>query len=73
MHELFVLGFIFALIPHKPWRIRGIPKVLVMERAVSFLLRESPGDAGSVLRQLQLLPNRVASMTGVLVQGFLLR
>ena len=38
MHESFVLNFISPLIPHRTWRLRGDPKVLVMGRMVSFLL-----------------------------------
>ena len=73
MHESFVLDFIPPLIPHMPWRIRGTPKVIVLGRAVYFLLRESPRDTGSVLRQIQLPPKRVVYISGVLVQGLLLR
>ena len=49
MHGSFVLVFIYPLIPNMAWRFRGSPKVLGLERTVSLLLRESPGDAGSVL------------------------
>ena len=72
MHESFVIGFISPFIPHRPWRIRGTPKVLVLVRTVSFLPRESPGDAGSVMRQILLLLNMTASMSGVLARGLLL-
>ena len=52
MHELFVIGFILPLIPHRPWRLRGTPKVLGLGRTVSFLLRYITGYAGIVLSQL---------------------
>ena len=42
-------------------------------RTVYLLLRESPGDAGSVQRQLRLLPKRVDSMSGVLDRGLIIR
>ena len=72
MHELFVIGFILPYVPYRRWRLRGAPKVLGMVRTVYFVLRDSTGDAGSVLLQLQLLPKRMASMSGVLAQGLLL-
>ena len=28
MHELLVIGFVSPLIPHRPWRLRGTPKVM---------------------------------------------
>ena len=73
MNESFVIGFISSLIPLRPWRLRGTTKVMGLGRSVSFLLREIPGDAGSVLHQLQLLLKSVASMSGVLARGLLLR
>ena len=72
MHKSFVLGFIPPLNPHKPWMLRGTLKVLGLVRTVSLLLRESSGNAGSVLRQLWLLLKRVESMSGVLARGLLL-
>ena len=72
MHESFVLVFIFPLINHRPWCIRGAPKVLGLGRMVSLLIREISGDAGSVLHQLWLLTKRVDSISGVLARGLLL-
>ena len=66
MHKSFFLGFISPLLSHRTWWIRGTPKVMILVRTVSFLLQDSPRDAGSVLDQLRLLPKRVASMSGVL-------
>ena len=72
IHESFVLGSIFPLIPHRTWRIRGAPKVIGMGRTVYFLLQESPMDAGSVIYQLWLLPKRVTSISRVLERVLLL-
>ena len=72
MHKLFVLGFIYPLISHRPWWIRVTAKVLGLVRAVSLLIQESPGDAGIVLLQLWLLPKRVDSMPGELVRELIL-
>ena len=41
IHESFVLGFIYLLIPHRPLRLRETTKVLGMGRNVSFLIWES--------------------------------
>ena len=73
MHKSFVLGFVFPLIPHRPWRIRGTPKVWGMVRTVYLLIRESTGYSGSVLRQLWFLLKKVASMSGFMEWGLLLR
>ena len=73
MHKSFFLGFIFPLIPHRTWWIRGTLKVIIMVRTVYLLLWESPWDAGSFLDQLRLLPKRVASMSVVLARVFLIR
>ena len=71
MSNSFVIVFISPLIPHRLWRLRGTPKILGLGRLVYYFLREIPGDADSVLCQLQLLPKRVASMLGVLAWGLL--
>ena len=68
IHKSFVLGFISSLLPHRPWRLMGAPKVLGPGRKVYLLLRDIIGYAGSVLRQFRLLQNRVASMPGVLAR-----
>ena len=44
IHESFVIGFIYLLIPYQHWRIRGTPKFLVLGSTLFFLLLESPGD-----------------------------
>ena len=62
-NESFVLGFVSPLLPHRPWKIRGTPKVLVLVRAENFLIQQIPGDIGSVLFQLWLLTKRVVSMS----------
>ena len=62
----------FSPIPHRHWWIRGEPNVMGPGRILSFLIWESLGDAGSFIRQLQLLLNMVASVSGVLEQGLLL-
>ena len=61
------------LVPHRPWRIMGKPKVLVLVRSMSFLIREIPGDAGIVLLQIWLLPKRLSFMSVVLAHGLLLK
>ena len=46
MHKSFVLGFVFSLIPHRPWQLRGAPKIMILGRAVYLLIQDIPGDAG---------------------------
>ena len=65
MHESFVICFIYPLIPHRTWWIRGTTKVLGLVRTVSLLIQESPGYEWSVMSQLWLLTKRVASISGV--------
>ena len=63
INKSFVLGFVLPLLPHRPWKLRGTPKVLVLVRAVTFLIQDIPGDTGSVLCQLRLLMQMVAPMS----------
>ena len=72
MNKYFVIGFVYHLTPHRHWRVRGTPKVVGMGRILYFLIWKSPGDAGSFLFQLLLLPKRVASMSGLLKRGLIL-
>ena len=39
MHKSFVIGFVSPLIPHRPWRTRGTPKVMRLGRTVYLLIR----------------------------------
>ena len=73
MHESFILGFISSLIPHSPWRLRGKPTVLGLGRMVSFLIRDIPGDAGSVMRQIMLLRGCLRAGDGFIMDASVLR
>ena len=67
IYKSFVFSFVAPIIPHRLWRLRGILKVTGLGRSMFYLLLESPGGAGSIMRQFWLLPKRVASVLGVMV------
>ena len=72
MHKYFFLGFVYPLISHGTWRLKGTTKVMGLGRTVSFLIHESAGNAGSDMRQIRLLLKRLAFMPGVLEQVLLI-
>jgi len=55
MHAPLAVGLIFLLIPHRPWRLGGTPRVLEMEHLLSRLFKNHPEATGRILRQLCLL------------------
>ena len=51
---------------------KGGTQGLGLVSTVSLLIQDITEDEGSILSQLQILPNRVVSVSGVLVQGLIL-
>lgn len=69
MHEPLILGIVLPLIPHRPWELRGTPKLLGMGRKMSKPKMWEAGEehGGRILRQLLSLPRELARMPQRLV------
>jgi len=61
-HEPLLVGICLPFIRHRPWKLRGVPKLLGMERKLRGMWEGSEGDPRSLLRKLRLLPRELNSL-----------
>jgi len=62
MHEPLVLGVCYPYLHHRPWQLRGSPKLFALGREMRTLLKDPEVDAGSVLLKLHAFCRRLPSM-----------
>ena len=62
MHEPLVLGICYPFLKHRPWQLRGCPKLFALGREMRGLLKEPQVDARSVLLQLHSFCQRLPSL-----------
>ena len=73
MHEPLTIGIVFPLIRHKPWRLRGNPLFLELERQLRKVWKTQQGTKGPLLRKLWSLPRKLDSLSQKLVWKLLRR
>ena len=71
MHEPLVLGICYPFLNHRPWQLRGSPKLFALGRQMRRLLEEPNVDARSVLLQLHSFCKRLPSLQKDLVWSLL--
>ena len=54
MHEPLIFGFCFPFCRHRPWRVKGTPKVRELERTVQPMWKGNGLDGRTHLRQFLL-------------------
>ena len=67
MHEPLTIGIVFPFIRHKPWRLRGTPLLLELERQLRKVWKTQQGTEGPLLRKLWSLPRKLAGLSQKLV------
>jgi hypothetical protein len=71
MHEPLVVSLCLPFISKSPWKLRGTPKLLGMERKMRRVLLQARGNPGPLLRELWKLPRALGTMSSGLVSRVL--
>jgi len=62
MHEPLVIGICYPFLPHRPWQLRGSPKLFALGREMRSLFKDPTVDARSVLLKLHHFCKRLPSL-----------
>ena len=71
MYEPCLIGICFPFIHHRPWQLRGTPKLCSVHRAVQKVWKDPQMDPGHLLRELRLVCGRLRTMPELLVRKLL--
>lgn len=71
MHEPLIVALVLPFTRHRPWELRGTPRLLGLGRRLSRLWSSSPEAGGRILRQLLLLPKKVDAVSELLARKML--
>jgi hypothetical protein len=71
MFEPLTIGIAFPFLPHRPWQLRGTPKMFHLVRQVRKVFKEEVLDAGDFLRKLLLDCGRFHTMPANVVRRML--
>jgi hypothetical protein len=71
MFEPLTIGIVFPFLPHRPWQLRGTPKMFHLVRQVRKMFKEKNLDPGNFLRKLLLDCRRFYAMPPDVVRRML--
>jgi len=71
MFEPCLIGIVFPFIPHRPWQLRGVPRLLALEREVRSLWDAGDAPVSFVLRKFVDKSRQFPSMPGHVVRRLL--
>jgi hypothetical protein len=71
MFEPLTIGIVFPFLPHRPWQLRGTPKMFHLVRQVRKMFKEEVVDGRDFLRKLLLDCGRFYSMPANVVRRML--
>jgi hypothetical protein len=71
MFEPLTLGIVFPFLKHRPWQLKGTPKMFYMARQVQKMFKEEDMDPGDFLRKLLLECGRFCTMPANVVRQML--
>ena len=71
MHEPLVIAFCFPFLSHRPWQLKGTPKVCATARQLQSMFKNSEMDPGGFLRKFCDLCERLPTMQECMVQKLL--
>jgi hypothetical protein len=71
MYEPLTIGIVFPFLPHRPWQLKGTPKMCYLARQVRRMFKDEKLDSGDFLRKLLLESCRLHSMPANVVRRML--
>jgi hypothetical protein len=71
MYEPLTIGIVFPFLPHRPWQLKGTPRMCYLARQVRRMFKDPEVDSRNVLRKLLLECRRLHSMPANVVRRML--
>ena len=71
MHEPLIIGLLFPFLRHKPWQLRGTPKMHAMDWQLRCLFETEDLDARNLLREFWSRCLRLGNVSEAVVRRVL--
>ena len=71
MHEPLLIGLLFPFLRHKPWQLRGTPKMYAMDRQLRSLFETENLDSRNLLREFRSRCLRLGNVSEAVVRRVL--
>lgn len=71
MHEPLFVGISLPFVRHQPWKLKGTPLLVDLDRRLCEVLSACQADGRDILRELLRIPRRIDSMPERLARGLL--